>query len=140
MTQKYFNLLQVCKQISPEVKERIEELKFGCFVKTSWRYARVISKDYDENWNFKERYRFMDDGENYFTSSLFGIDVIWSLTIAWLVEILGKEYHLCKNDLWGVSFTLPTLCISFESWKELFEQSEETLQKCIDLVSEVYWL
>jgi hypothetical protein len=31
MTQKYFELLEVCKQISPETKETIEELKFGTY-------------------------------------------------------------------------------------------------------------
>ena len=129
MTQKYFELLTLCKQISPEAKERIEELKFWCFVNTDeWdefvRVTRVNNCWVDIEWK-----------ENVNECQL---EILWSFSIIDLMDLLWKQYfysdgliYFYENYFWDISLHDR---IKLEPWKEHHEQSEKTLQKCINLV------
>lgn len=46
------------------------EYKFWDIIKTWWKTCRFISKDYDENWNYKDRIRLIDENENIFTTCI----------------------------------------------------------------------
>jgi len=59
------------------------EVKFWCIVfdKRYWRYSKVVWKHYDIDWEWNERYRFIDEWENAFIG-----DLTWK-------EIIG-QWHL----------------------------------------------
>jgi len=56
----------------------------GCITK-QWRYSKIIWKDYNENWEFNNRYRFIDNWENYFTWPISTREIIWhyDITAIW---------------------------------------------------------
>ena len=114
---KYIELLDMLKSKSLEWSSCIEELKFGCFYK-------------DWDWWL---YRYSDDDDAYIYSMYDTI--IWQLTIAWFMEWLGWKFILSWNVISNAFYS-----ITIESWKELWEQSDEVLEQCILLTKKEVWV
>ena len=65
----------------------------GCITK-QWRYSKIIWKDYNENWEFNDRYRFIDDWENYFTWLISAREIIWHYDITAIVKYFENSIQI----------------------------------------------
>lgn len=142
MTQKYFSLLATCKKVSDETREMIERLEFWCWVSilSKEEYEKVISVRYTAIWWTIQEILYSDWE---IRTHYWDIKTIWGkLTISQFVGIFRETVALIWNTLYSVIFydchNIDNFLIEFEPWKELWEQSDETLERCEQLVKEVF--
>lgn len=132
MKKEALRLLDILKTC-PKLKKEIEELKFGCWVETySLRTARIIWKDYDENWEFKDRYRMQDDWENIFTTQL-NEKILWQATYQHLLRFMDikASYTYSISGKWELQ-TINLDIVKFDLKKDILEQEETVLKELND--------
>ena len=139
----YLNLIiNRYMQYTPQQLKLIEllwskELTFGCLIKSE-RLSLIISKDYNTEWLKTGRYRMMDDGENLYTWIIKDDEIIWhEPTIAdfhrWASykrRIVWEQFQAC------ILIHAPIILeIQYDSEKSILNQSIETQEKIIELIT-----
>lgn len=116
--------MKTTEQMIEVIYEEIanKELSFGCKLKNN-RIAYLIWKDYNENWEFNNRYRMIDDWENIFTGVVW--NVIWHPVMIW--DVLDWMEQRVTDVEWMPLF----MWIMQSTWKHKRKPIEEQSEECI---------